>query len=476
VPAAIIFSMDLDLLRRKLVDDCGLSLESTIVLGFSGGPDSLALLSLLRELGVPVIAAHFDHGLRPESAQDALAAGKRAAQLGARFDTQLGNVRAYAAEHGKSIEEAARELRYRYLFTLAERERADAVAVAHNADDQAETVLMHLLRGAGPAGLRGMQTRATPNPWSDTVPLVRPLLSTWRADIDAYVQAKELEPIIDPSNADPTFFRNKLRHKALPYLEGLAPNFRARLNQTADLISADWALIDALAAGAWRRCVAAHEASFVRLHRAALLAEPLALQRAVLRKAAGELHPNLRDLDYAAVERALHAVRSGQPAMQDWIAGLSIVVEHNTVWVATSVASLPVDWPQAPEHAINIELPANMDLGGWRLTASQIPVEQGAVAPADSFQAWLDLRASGDELTLRRRRDGDRFQPLGLEQGSQKLSDFFVNEKLPARARAAWPLVTRGDEIVWVPGYRLAHPYRLRTDSARALRLALVKI
>lgn len=467
--------MDLQKFHRTLTEDCGLSLERTVVLGFSGGPDSLALLRLLREVDAPVVAAHFDHGLRPESAADARAAGELAAALGARFDTAKGDVNSHAAQEGKSIEEAARELRYRYLFAVAEREQAQAVVVAHNADDQAETVLMHLLRGAGPAGLRGMHTRMLPNPWSSSIPLSRPLLTTWRLEIEAYLQAKGLQPIIDPSNSETTFFRNKLRLETLPYLEDLVPGFRGRLNQTADLISTDWDLIDALATDAWRRCLAASEQAFVRMDRTAFLAEPLALQRALLRRAAGELQPALRDLDYAAVERAIDAIKRGQPAQQAWLGALSILVEANAVWITAGEAVLPDEWPQAPEQAININLPATMELSGWRLTATEAPVEPGASAPGDPFQAWLDLRSNGGELTLRRRRDGDRFQPLGLEHGSQKLSDFFVNEKMPARARAAWPLITKGDEIVWVPGYRLAHPYRLRPDSKRALRLTLIK-
>jgi tRNA(Ile)-lysidine synthase len=468
--------MDLHELRRILVDGCGLALDRSVVLGFSGGPDSLALLSLLRDLGVPVLAAHFDHGLRPESAADALVAGELANSLGTRFETARGEVATEARAHGLSIEEAARNLRYRYLFAVAEREAAQAVLVAHNADDQAETVLMHLLRGAGPAGLRGMQPRALPNPWSASIPLARPLLTTWRSDIEVYLQAKGLQPIIDPSNRETTFFRNKLRLEALPYLEELVPGFRTRLNQTADIIATDQALIEALVTEAWRRCLAAREAGFARFDRTAFLAEPLALQRALLRKAAGELLPTMRDLDFAAVERALDAIRNNQPTKQEWPGGLSVLVEPADVWIAISEAKLPADWPQAPERMLSIDLPASMQLGGWRLTASEATVDASVDAPADPYQAWLDLPTITGELTLRRRKEGDRFQPLGLEHGSQKLSDFFVNEKMPERARAAWPLVTKGDEIVWVPGYRLAHPYRLRADSKRALRLALVKL
>jgi tRNA(Ile)-lysidine synthase len=171
----------------------------------------------------------------------------------------------------------------------------------------------------------------------------------------------------------------------------------------------------------------------------------------------------------------LDAIKRARSGKQDWLGELSILVESTNAWIASSEAELSAGWPQAPENMLSIDLPASVELGGWRLTANEAAVEPGAIAPNDPFQAWLDMPANGG-LTLRRRREGDRFQPLGLEHGSQKLSDFFVNEKMPARARAAWPLVTKGDEIVWVPGYRLAHPYRLRPDSTRALRLALVRL
>lgn len=465
--------MDLQKLRAKLQTECSLDPHRLIVLGFSGGPDSLTLLHLLHQLSLPVLAAHLDHGLRPGSANDARQAQQLAAELGVPFVSQRANAGAYATEHGKSVEEAARELRYRFLFDVAERERAQAVAVAHNANDQAETVLMHLLRGAGPAGLRGMAARALPNSWSETIPLVRPLLGTWRGEIEAYCAKHNLQPLIDESNSDVTYFRNRLRHETLPTLEELAPGFRGRLNQTANLVSADAALIEGLAAVAWRRVLRDRQTQIVRFDRVAFLAEPLALQRALVRMAAGELLPALRDLDFGAVERVLMVAQGARViAPRPWLSGLVLLAENNDLWFAIEDATLFVEWPQGPAQAVHLEVPAKLPLGvGWQLSVASAALA-GERPPADGFHAWLDCDAAGEEFTVRRRKPGDSFQPLGM-QGSQKLSDFFVNEKVPQRARDAWPLVCKGEEIVWVPGYRLAHPYRLRDLTSRVIKFKL---
>lgn len=470
--------MSLGALEKTLHQACGVVPRALLVVGFSGGPDSLALLHALHALGQPVLAAHLDHGLRPESASDADLANQLAAAFGVPFTSDRADVASHAAAHKQSTEEAARELRYRFLFRVAEERGAQAVAVAHNADDQTETVLMHLLRGAGPAGLRGMAARLLPNPWSAQLPLVRPLLFTRRLEILDYCAVHDLHSILDASNQDQTYFRNHLRHELLPLLESYAPGFGKRLNQTADLISADFALIEQIAEDAWRRCLSLSGSNHLRLDRAALRAEPFALQRAVIRRAFATLRPQTSDLDFPAVERALQAAFSpADTAPVDWLAGLFVMAEGQHLWIAAWEADLPVDWPQAPETPLHIETPADLQLGpGWIFTAEVAEFSGPDVKQSDhGFEAQLDLARTGEDLTLRRRKPGDRFQPLGLDGGSMKLSDFMINEKLPQRARETWPLVCKGDDIVWVPGYRLAHPYRLQPRSRKALRLRLLR-
>jgi tRNA(Ile)-lysidine synthase len=462
--------------RRILDSECQIDPTKPIVLGFSGGPDSLALLHTLHEEGLTVIVAHLDHGLRLESAQEAVHAEKVAWDYGYPFVTERADVADFAAKHTMSIEEAARERRYEFLFRTAAESGAQAVAVAHNADDQVETVLMHLLRGAGPRGLRGMSMRSLPNPWNETIPLVRPLLGVWHQEIMAYCAANDLRPVIDQTNLDTMYFRNRLRHELLPNLEQFSPGVKQRLYQTADLLAAEGEALDGLAEEAWRRCLSKLAGNYIQLSRIAVLDEPLALQRLVVRHAAETLRPGLRDLDFALVQKALDLIQHPLLAPQDWLAGLCILVEGDRLWLADWDADLPVDWPQAPAAEIHVEVPGDISLDqNWRLELREVSEFGDASSNTDPFQAWLDSRRLGDELVLRRRQPGDRFQPLGMEQGSLKLSDFMINEKMPRRARETWPLLCKGDEIVWVPGYQLAHPYCVQAESRQTIHARLLR-
>lgn len=466
--------MDLDRLRLTLRRECSVEPSDLVLLGFSGGPDSLALLHVLRSLDQPLIAAHLDHSLRPGSALDAENAASAARAMDVPFVSERADVAGFASHNKLSIEEAARHLRYQFLFRVAAENKASAVVVAHNADDQVETVLMHLLRGAGPEGLRGMAYRALPNAWSDAIPLVRPLLGVWRSEIEEYCGANNLQPIVDPSNRDTTFFRNRLRHELVPLMESYVPGFKQRLTQTASLIGDQVTLMGELVPKAWRRVLSRRGEGYVQLDRRGWLGEHPAMQSAILRRALAELRPQQRDLDYDAVQRARGLIEvSGATAPQDWLAGLCLLVEGDRIWIADWDVDLPIDWPQAPEAPIHAQVPFDLDLGrGWRLRTA---VAELRSTGAGENLARLDLDAAGEELTIRRRRPGDRFQPLGMEPGTLKISDFMINEKMPQRARETWPLVCKGDEIVWVPGFRLAHPYRVTDRTERVLEIELAK-
>ena len=459
-----------------MAEKCLVDTSRPLVLGFSGGPDSLALLHALHGLGQNLIVAHFDHQLRSESAQDADKAKQVAAEYQVPFLSEASDVGVYARQRGQSLEEAARNLRYAFLFRVAAANGAAAVAVAHNADDQAETILMHLLRGAGPSGLRGMPYRLSPNPWSRDIPLVRPLLGVWRSQILAFCAAHDLHPVWDASNQDRTFFRNRLRHELLPQLEEYVPGVKQRLIQTAELLEADQEVLDALAAEAWRGCLAQRGKDYFQFDRSVFMAQPLSVQRRLLRRVAGELRPMQRDVDFEAVQHGLQLIAEPTSMGQaDWLAGLFVLIEGNKVWIADWDADLPVDWPQAPEELMNLEVPGHITLNaGWHLEIeSKEPLSQEKTKQANPYESWLDANNVGQGLVLRRRKPGDRFQPLGMETGSQKLSDFFINEKLSSRARDGWPLLCKGDDIVWVPGFRLAQPYRLTKSTQKALHLQL---
>ncbi|MGD9093773.1 MAG: tRNA lysidine(34) synthetase TilS, partial [Anaerolineales bacterium] len=219
----------IDKVARVLSDKCYLNPDKLVLAGISGGPDSLCLFDLLQRLGYQVVVAHLNHHLRPESAAEAEVVQSLSEAAGYKVVIGVSEVKQYAEEHALSVEEAGRLLRYQFLFEKGREFGAHAVAVGHNADDQAETVLMHILRGSGLSGLRGMSYYSLPNPWSDRIPLVRPLLCVWREEIIVYLRERDIKPIIDASNLDTAYARNRLRHELIPTLETYNPAIRKAL-------------------------------------------------------------------------------------------------------------------------------------------------------------------------------------------------------------------------------------------------------
>ena len=233
-------------------DDCRLDPSRPLLIGVSGGPDSLCLAHALHALHYHLLIAHFDHHLRPESSTEARMVQDWSAANRLPFLLGEGDVRSFAKTQRLSIEEAARTLRYRFLFAQARQHQAQAVAVAHNADDQVETILMHLLRGAGLSGLKGMLPVSLNEGWDETIPLVRPLLGVWRKDIEDYCTTQHLAPNLDASNDDTTYYRNRLRHQLVPHLETYNPQIRQVIWRTGRALAGDADTVDAALASAWQ--------------------------------------------------------------------------------------------------------------------------------------------------------------------------------------------------------------------------------
>jgi tRNA(Ile)-lysidine synthase len=472
-------------ITKTLEKECHLTKNERVLVGVSGGPDSVCLLDVLIHLGYPVFIAHLNHGLRPEAQSEADQVAELARRYQAPFLYTEVDAGRFAREKSLSIEEAARELRYRFLFQQALEHRANAVAVGHNADDQVETVLMHLLRGAGLSGLTGMAYRSLPNPWSDQIALIRPLLGIWREQIQAYNHKHDLKTVLDRSNLDTRFYRNRLRHKLIPYLEGYNPGIRPILWRTADVLRHDAAALQHLVDSTWQATFQERGEDYVRFERNPLLQQPTGVQRRVMRRAIGLLRPGLRDIDFHAVERAVNFLTSPTRSAQiDLVSGLRMISEGGKLWLADWQADLPHnDWPQMPTERLSLPVPGLASLStGWRLRAvwMDLPENTSEVLAnifenQDLFQAWLNPEVLDIPLTVRTRHPGDRFKPLGLQGHSVKLAEFMINAKLPVRARQKWPIVVSGEEIAWVPGMQLGHPFRLDVSARRAVHLHLYK-
>lgn len=473
--------------NQTMLTDLRLDFGRILVVGVSGGPDSLALLHYLHGLHYPLLVASFNHRLRPEAGADVAFVQAAAAELGLPFVTDSADVAAHAAAAGLSMEEAARELRYRFLFRAARQAGAQAVAVGHTADDQAETILMHFLRGTGFSGLKGMPPRLILPVFDAEIPLVRPLLGWTRADTEAYCREHNLNPRIDATNTDTTYFRNRLRYELLPELEKYNPQIRQALAKTALALQGDYELLNELVEAAWLKTVHATGSGFVEFERKALESISPALRRNLFRKAAFTLKPGLRDVDFDALERAATLKQV------DLAGGLKTIVEGEKLYLTDDESALPTDQPQISEQlspfgdfAVNSEQLALED--GWVLTcelvthySSLITLLQGQ---ADHFTAYFDadLTEGSPSTGLRTRlrvrpvRAGDRFEQLGMRHQTVKLSDLFVNLKIPKRMRKKWMLVCVEDEIAWVVGLRMGEKFKVTEKTQRVIKLTVKKL
>jgi len=469
--------------RTTLLKDCQLLKERTILVGVSGGPDSLCLLDILQREGYDLVIAHFDHALRPESANEAEAVLTLAGRLGLRVVNARADVAAHAESHNLSVEEAARNLRYEFLFTEAEELGAQAVAVGHNADDQVETVLMHLLRGAGLSGLRGMQVHSLPNAWNDRIPLVRPLLNVWREEIMQYLAGRDLPHVLDESNLDVRYYRNRLRHELIPYLEEYNPQVKRLIWRMANSLADDYEQVQDLVEVAWKDALVDSGRDYLGFAAEHTRIMKVGLVRHLFRKAIYHLRPDLRDIDYEVIERILEFLQNPPESGQiDLLAGLRLLEEGSTLWLADWQVELPhSQWPQLPHNACYyLPVPGMLKLPeGWILRAEPVTDRESALRIAadnqDPYRAWVDLSVTQLPIRVRTREAGDRIKPLGMDGHSSKVADLMVNVKLPARLRELWPILESDGEILWIPGVRVADPFRLRQDSERVAYLHLVK-
>jgi tRNA(Ile)-lysidine synthase len=476
-------------IANVLKQSCQLHPDRPLIVGVSGGPDSVCLFHILLQHGYPLIVAHLNHGLRPEAAEEAEFVRQLASQRQTPFVLEQRDVAAFAEQNGYSLEEGARIARYRFLSQVAAKANAQAIAVAHTADDQVETVLMHLLRGAGTSGLRGMAFRTQIKFFDYNIPLVRPLLSTWREEILNYLEAHQLPSRLDQSNLDIRFYRNRLRHELIPFLQSYNPAIRQNVWRMAEILRAEDEALDEITQAAWEVCLKRVEDGYVLFRREELSVQNTAIKRRLVRKGISLLCPGLRDIDFDAIDRALAFVQSPLPNKTITLGGgLRMDYESGAICLAYEKTNLPTaDWPQIPVGEIySLLLEGALNLpGGWILR-SELDPEPSLAGPvddagwstarADPYQAWMDADQLQAPLLVRGRQPGDRFYPLGLVSHSLKLSDFMINVKLPQRARAGWPLVISGNRIAWVPGLRLAHPFRVTPQTRRQVHLSLTRL
>jgi len=458
----------LDFIRRNDLIAGG----GTIVVGVSGGPDSLCLLHVLtglrRRLGVALHVAHLNHRLRgAESDADAEYVSNAARELGLPATIEARDVPAYRRRHRLSLEEAAREVRYAFLAEVARSQGTDTVAVGHTADDRIETVLMHLLRGTGLAGLRGIQPRSARRTAGGTgITVIRPLLETRRMEVEAYCAARGLSPRMDSSNQALDQLRNQVRFRLLPALREYNPDIDEALLRTARAADADLAYIEEEVSRLWGSA-ATERPDGIAIDRAGFAALHPSLRRHLLRSALQRLLGDIRDIEAVHIESVVTAMSGPAGKRLTLPRGVTFHAGYDHgLLTAGKAAPCPLP-PLEGERRLNV--PGKTDIGGWLVHASLLD-RRPARADEGDFTACLDFDAAGDALTVRGRRRGERFRPLGVEF-EKKLQDFMVDARIPRHWRDRVPLVCSPQHIVWVAGWRIDHRARVTPSTRRVLRL-----
>jgi len=441
----------------------------SLLVGVSGGQDSIALFDVLRQLAptmrLQLAVAHVHHGLRGgEADQDERLVRRLAEAADVPFRCRRLDVPAVARAAGHSFEEAGRQARYEFFELVRQELGADAVALGHTASDRAETLLMNLLRGAGPDGLGGISPKRGC--------IVRPLILATREETLAHCRKEGLEFRVDRTNLEPHHLRNKVRLELLPLLEREYVRGAAEhITRAAELAHDEAQLLQELAAKTLKETTAESGSGCIRLDINALKVLPEALLRRTLREAIRVTSGDVRDLRYNHVRDLVRLIKQGRTGARVVLPG-AVVVErgYGEVTIGWSRAQPP----SVGEVSVTLPVPGQVALVrlGIRVRGDVRDVEEeGEAVAGGKWQATLDAGAAGDALVVRNWRPGDRFRPLGLG-GEKKLQDFFVDAKVPRAERSRVAIVARRDgRIIWIVGHRLDDRAKVSPATRRVLVL-----
>ena len=458
-----------------------------ILIGVSGGPDSVALLHILKAVmagGLPRMGvAHLDHRLRPGSSErDAWFVEDLCREFGLPCHREAVDVRQFAENRRLSLEEAARICRYEFFDRIADSHRYRRIALAHHADDNAEQVLMALFRGAGPAGTIGIPAVRGR--------IVRPLIRVHRSDLTAYLERNRIPFVLDESNNDLRFTRNRIRHQILPWLQSVFhPGIVESLNRFSEILCRENEWMETVAAAHLDLCRVERGAGWIHLSSASIRELHPALARRVVRRAIREVKGDLRKISFFHVQSILDlADRAYGPSSVHLPDRIRVVCSKTAIRLEKSNESLRVPrretlFDHERVFQTDIEVPKKdnptiIDIPevGSRLHLTVISRKE--ISPGDFNSpkiALLDMEALSFPLIVRQVREGDRFKPLGAP-GSQKVHKFFVDHHVPARCRRTCPVLVSGERIVWVCGHRIDDDFKMKPTSTRILKVSFHRL
>ncbi|MEK6576800.1 MAG: tRNA lysidine(34) synthetase TilS [Nitrospirota bacterium] len=464
--------------NKEIVKNSLISVGDRVVVALSGGPDSMAMLHILiglyQDLDITLHIAHLDHQFRGlQSQKDSEFIRSYADRLCLPATIESIDVPSFARKNRLSAQAAAREIRYKFLFKVAREVGGTKIALGHTSNDQAETVLARLLRGAGSRGLSGI-------PVYGRGMIIRPLLSVSRAEIIDYLNQSNIPFLNDPTNEKPIYLRNRIRHELLPLLaERYSPGIYAILNREAEILCRENEFLSQYSSGILDDIISDHGEWGLELDLGLFSVLHIAVKRRVIFEAVRRVKGAIDNISFVQIEKTLRMADNGRTGAVITFPGrVRIRRGYNRIIVSLGGDLVPSARQSAScigeEWNLVLPVPGRVSLKPSLLEIEASIMEGPCIySGGDGKGASFDLKMFSSPLTIRNRRRGDILYPLGMGGKKKKLHDIFIDMKIPFEERRGIPLLVSPEGILWVMGVRQDDRFKVRDGTKRTL---LVKI
>lgn len=448
-------------IRKTISSHSMLSYGETVLVGLSGGPDSVCLIHLLselrRDMSLSIYAAYIDHGLRPSETIEEIDFCKGLCEgISIPLKVRSINVEEYAVKSGLSKQEAARHLRYEALEEIAAEVKASKIALGHNADDQVETFFINIIRGTGPAGLSGIP------PVRKNI--IRPLIETSRLEIEEFLEEGRTEYVIDSSNLKRDYLRNWVRLTLIPELKKVNPSLTDTLTRMMNILREEEGYFDILVTKALIRMITRKRKDYIELFISPMETIEKVLLRRILRRAIAEIR-GLRRIGFIHIEGILDLIKKGKAGDMLYLPDhVRVIKSYSTLIIARE--------PPIRINRYPLPVPGEVFIKETGIMIMARILDRVEDLGDGRYILTLDADRTGKDLYVRARQKGDFFYPLGLGK-RKKLQDFFVDEKVPRDERDSIPLVLSKNDIIWVMGFRGDERFKVTKHTKRFLRLEM---
>lgn len=459
----IINSVRQTIKRENLIEK-----NDKILIALSGGPDSICLLDIMIKLkdeyNLTLYAAHLNHRIRGIDAQeDSLFCQKICKKNNVTFFVKNIDIPELAVQQSRGVEEVARDVRYDMFFDIKNKLGINKIAVAHNLDDQAETMLMKMFRGSGIQGLRGIDYKRKDG-------IIRPLLDIYKSQINEYCDVNNLNPRIDKTNFESDYSRNKVRLDLIPYIENnYCENIKQILSRTANVIRDDYNYIEKVSKEHYELLVKNKSDDEIILDLPLLKNTDTAIQKRVIRLAILDIIGNLNNIENVHTVDSLSLLEKSDGKIINLPKNLKVYIKNEDYVITTKNQE-----NEEITYQYNIEINGKTVVNeiGLTVTTSVLPAKDSLALPVSKYIKVFDYDKIVGSLYVRSRKIGDKLSPIGLT-GTKKIKDILINKKIPADTKYMFPIISDDEQILWLLGYRISENYKIDDNTQRVIRIQL---